>query len=91
MSAEKEARGVRCYMLGGVVPGFESFEEALASMPAEPIAEELEGASMLYSSGTTGYPKGVKRPLVRMKFGEALTVPGNAGRAPALRLGNTGL
>jgi acyl-coenzyme A synthetase/AMP-(fatty) acid ligase len=32
-------------------------------MPDQPIADQSEGAAMLYSSGTTGYPKGVKRPL----------------------------
>ena len=29
----------------------------------EPVADELEGVEMLYSSGTTGRPKGVRRPL----------------------------
>ena len=38
-------------------------EAALAAMPATPIADERAGADMLYSSGTTGRPKGVKIPL----------------------------
>ncbi len=38
-------------------------EAALAAMPATPIADERAGTDMLYSSGTTGRPKGVKIPL----------------------------
>ncbi len=38
-------------------------EAALSAMPCEPIADERAGVDMLYSSGTTGRPKGVKIPL----------------------------
>ena len=38
-------------------------EAAIAAMPATPIADERAGVDMLYSSGTTGRPKGVKIPL----------------------------
>ena len=51
------------YMVGGIRPGFESWEEATALQPAERIADEGNGLPMLYSSGTTGRPKGVLRPL----------------------------
>ncbi|WP_296678325.1 acyl-CoA synthetase [Novosphingobium sp.] len=44
-------------------PGALSAEDALAAMPATPIADERAGVDMLYSSGTTGRPKGVKIPL----------------------------
>ncbi len=55
-------------MLDGTVPGFLSYEAATAPMPATPVADEVQGIDMLYSSGTTGRPKGVKpnwtgRPL----------------------------
>jgi long-chain acyl-CoA synthetase len=33
------------------------------SLPATPIADESVGTAMLYSSGTTGRPKGILRPL----------------------------
>ena len=44
-------------------PGAMSAEDALAAMSATPIADERAGVDMLYSSGTTGRPKGVKIPL----------------------------
>jgi long-chain acyl-CoA synthetase len=34
-----------------------------AGLPATPIADESIGTAMLYSSGTTGRPKGILRPL----------------------------
>ncbi|SVC69233.1 uncharacterized protein METZ01_LOCUS322087, partial [marine metagenome] len=43
----------KAFMLDGVIAGFESFEAALVEMPAEKIADESTGISMLYSSGTT--------------------------------------
>jgi long-chain acyl-CoA synthetase len=53
--------GVKLYMVGGTEPGFESLEEARDAFPTTPIADESAGGAMLYSSGTTGRPKGVKR------------------------------
>jgi long-chain acyl-CoA synthetase len=53
--------GVRLFMVGGARGPYEDFEAARAAMPATPIADESAGSAMLYSSGTTGRPKGVKR------------------------------
>jgi long-chain acyl-CoA synthetase len=50
-------------MCDAALPPFESFEAARARFPSTPVADETPGAAMLYSSGTTGRPKGVKRPL----------------------------
>ena len=61
---------LRSFMVSGTAPGFESWEAALAEMPVTPIADQQEGAAMLYSSGTTGYPKGVKKPLPAVGYGE---------------------
>jgi len=55
--------GVTFLSVGGAIPGFESFEDASGAMPATPIADETSGLDMLYSSGTTGRPKGVRTPL----------------------------
>ena len=45
------------------VDGFEDYFTAIATQAAEPLAEEPMGSFMLYSSGTTGRPKGIKRDL----------------------------
>ena len=42
---------------------FASYEDAIASHPSHAIEDEVLGTSMLYSSGTTGRPKGIIRPL----------------------------
>src|SRR5215813_8048958 len=38
-------------------------QAATAGLPSTPIADEAIGTAMLYSSGTTGRPKGILRPL----------------------------
>jgi long-chain acyl-CoA synthetase len=48
---------------GGAVPGYDDYERALAAAPSARLAYEPLGADMLYSSGTTGRPKGVRPPL----------------------------
>lgn len=48
-------------MMGGALSGFESYEQALESLPTTPLANRVAGKDMLYSSGTTGRPKGVKQ------------------------------
>jgi long-chain acyl-CoA synthetase len=50
-------------MVDGATPGFESYEDAIAACPPTPLDQEWMGGSMLYSSGTTGRPKGIIRPL----------------------------
>jgi len=50
-------------MAGGDCPGFARWETAIEGYSVEPISDEIEGAAMLYSSGTTGYPKGVCHPV----------------------------
>ena len=47
----------------GSISGFDDYESAVASFPSTPIDDESLGAAMLYSSGTTGRPKGVVKPL----------------------------
>ena len=56
------------YMLDGTTAGFENWEEAIAEMPTTRIADESIGGSMLYSSGTTGRPKGIMKPLPEGEF-----------------------
>jgi long-chain acyl-CoA synthetase len=43
--------------------GWDALGSAIAAEPGTPIADQSEGSFLLYSSGTTGLPKGVKQPL----------------------------
>ena len=60
----------RCLVIDGG-PGLDAgadgrvadYDTALAPYPDTPIPDEKLGAAMLYSSGTTGRPKGILRPL----------------------------
>jgi long-chain acyl-CoA synthetase len=56
--------GVALFMVGGEAGPYRSFEAARAAFPTTPIPDESAGGAMLYSSGTTGRPKGVKRAHV---------------------------
>jgi acyl-coenzyme A synthetase/AMP-(fatty) acid ligase len=56
--------------VAGAIPGFVSYEDEMAAQSASPIADESEGAAMLYSSGTTGRPKGVRPSLPGTPLGE---------------------
>lgn len=55
-----------------VKEGFLSWDDAIRPLPATAIDDESEGREMLYSSGTTGQPKGIKFPLSEAQgLGEA--------------------
>jgi len=60
------------YSVGGVLPGHDSWEAAAHAQSAARIKDESAGRDMLYSSGTTGRPKGVKTELLE----EAIDAPG---------------
>ena len=55
---------------GGAMPGYRPIEDALAASPEDAeLADQLEGNTMLYSSGTTGFPKGVRTKLPNLPAG----------------------
>ncbi len=54
-----KVNALHLFMVDGTRPGFESWEKALARQSETPIADEQAGIQMLYSSGTTGQPKGI--------------------------------
>ena len=59
-------------VIDGNLEGWERYEQAIEQHPAAPLDSEFEGALMLYSSGTTGRPKGIKPPLEELRLGEGL-------------------
>jgi len=61
--------------VGGAVPGFEDYATVVGSRPSTPIPDECEGREMLYSSGTTGKPKGVRKLLSAAPVGDPSTAP----------------
>ncbi len=50
-------------MLDGASPPFLPYEDMAADQPATPLQGRSRGASMLYSSGTTGRPKGIRTEI----------------------------
>jgi long-chain acyl-CoA synthetase len=62
--------------VGGHIEGFEDYEEAVTAESPAPIPDEGFGNTMLYTSGTTGRPKGVyrRRPAPRRAQNEAVRV-----------------
>ncbi len=59
----------------GELPGFTPYEELLAAESGEPLSDECEGREMLYSGGTTGRPKGVRKPLPATPLGDPQAPP----------------
>jgi long-chain acyl-CoA synthetase len=56
-------RWVMAGAAGGAGHPFEDWDEVVARQPDRPVPDEQLGAPMMYSSGTTGRPKGILRPL----------------------------
>jgi fatty-acyl-CoA synthase len=58
--------------IGEPVEGLARFEELMEQQQPEPFPDAVEGSEMLYSSGTTGRPKGVKPSLSGQPLGTDL-------------------
>ena len=59
------------YVTGGEIAGYQSWDAAAQLLPTGAIADQSAGRDMLYSSGTTGRPKGVKVALLDDAFDAA--------------------
>ena len=58
----------------GNLAGFERYDDVVAAPSTAPLDDEREGREMLYSSGTTGRPKGVRKALPEQIFGDPSSV-----------------
>lgn len=58
------------FSVGGPIDGHEPLDDAMATHESTPLANRQESIEMLYSSGTTGRPKGVKPPMPDKPLGE---------------------
>ena len=58
-------------MVGDDLSGWPRYPECVADHPDTPIADEIEGDLLQYSSGTTGRPKGIRRPLPHLPPSQA--------------------
>jgi long-chain acyl-CoA synthetase len=66
---------VELFLMVGGVRGdgpYEPYEDTVAVYPADPVADERLGVALLYSSGTTGRPKGIARPMPDAHPGDPL-------------------
>jgi long-chain acyl-CoA synthetase len=66
---EQTPRITHRFAFGGEIAGHGSYEELLAGA-GEPLTDMPRGSDMLYSSGTTGRPKGIKPPLLPIQVNE---------------------
>jgi long-chain acyl-CoA synthetase len=60
-AAERAPRAKLRLAIGDTIEGFEGYDDALSSQPSRELEDPRIGSSMLYTSGTTGRPKGVYR------------------------------
>ncbi|MDT3670171.1 MAG: acyl-CoA synthetase [Aromatoleum sp.] len=64
----------RRFMLDGAAEGFDAYEDAVAAAdPSAVLPERPIGREFFYSSGTTGRPKGIRRPM--QAFDQRYEVP----------------
>lgn len=66
--------GVRV-SVSGAVRGCVAYDQVLAEHQPLPLPDECEGREMLYSSGTTGRPKGVRKTLPMTPLGDPEAAP----------------
>lgn len=77
--------------VGGPIDGFDDYDKVIASEDGSDIDDPVLGRTMLYTSGTTGRPKGVDRPAPAQRDANAAAAPKSdvpdAGVALAMSIG----
>ncbi|MEE2057484.1 AMP-binding protein [Rhodococcus artemisiae] len=63
MSADAYPNVEHRLVYGGELSGFEDYAQAVERFDTTPLEDQPRGQDMLYSSGTTGRPKGIKPKL----------------------------
>src|SRR3954452_11797327 len=61
--------------VGGDIQGFEQYDDVVAAASPATLEDDREGREMLYSSGTTGQPQGVRKPIPGTSFGDPTAEP----------------
>jgi long-chain acyl-CoA synthetase len=69
VAAAAAPRATVLLAVGGLIDGFEPYDDAVAAEDASDLDDPVLGSTMLYTSGTTGRPKGVNRPLAVRQIG----------------------
>jgi len=70
----EELQDIHVFLIDGETVAAPNWHRALSAFPSSPVVDECEGAEMIYSSGTTGVPKGVRFPLRRAPMGTVSTL-----------------
>ncbi len=86
-AAERSPQATVRLAVGGAVDGFEAYDEAVAAEDGSDIDDPQLGRSMLYTSGTTGRPKGVHRTELPPSSGIGALFGYTAGRSRHLCTG----
>jgi hypothetical protein len=68
------------FMLDEPLEGFRCWDKEAIAQPVTPIADESADYDMLYSSGTTGRPKGIKKEFEGKRIDARKSVPVDALR-----------
>ena len=63
-------------MIDGTIDGFDDFDSAVSRASSEPLPDRVDGSDMLYSSGTTGRPKGVRLQTTGAPLGSPVPLVG---------------
>ncbi|MCA9643662.1 MAG: acyl-CoA synthetase [Myxococcales bacterium] len=62
-AAEAGLPADKCFYIGDPIEGFRNFDELWHGQPTTVPEDRSAGGPMTYTSGTTGHPKGVRRPV----------------------------